>query len=100
MLVLSRQRGEVIKIGDDIEVIVCDILGSKVRLGVNAPKDVGVHRKEVFDAIQRENRAAARAPGQPEPPPPIPLRAVPVLGLVNSGEQQQAPPAAGGPAAV
>src|SRR5215204_1940091 len=59
MLVLSRQRDETIMIGDDIEVTVVDIRGDKVRLGINAPKQISVHRKEVYDAIRRENRAAA-----------------------------------------
>lgn len=61
MLVLSRQRDETIMIGDDIEVTVVDIRGDKVRLGTNAPRNVSVHRKEVYDAIRRENRAAAKA---------------------------------------
>ena len=60
MLVLARQRNETIKIGDDIEVTVVDIRGDKVRLGINAPREISVHRKEVYDAIRRENRAAAQ----------------------------------------
>ena len=60
MLVLSRQRDETIMIGDDIEVTVVDIRGDKVRLGITAPKEISVHRKEVYDAIRRENRAAAQ----------------------------------------
>lgn len=59
MLVLSRQRDESIVIGDNIEVTVVDLRADKVRLGVTAPRNVSVHRKEVYDAIQRENRAAA-----------------------------------------
>ncbi len=59
MLVLSRQRDETIMIGDNIEVTVVDIRGDKVRLGINAPPHVPVHRKEVYDAIKRENREAA-----------------------------------------
>ncbi len=54
MLVLSRQRDETIMIGDDIEITVVDIRGEKVRLGINAPAHVPVHRKEVYDAIRRE----------------------------------------------
>jgi carbon storage regulator len=46
-------------IGDDIEVTVVDIRGDKVRLGITAPREISVHRKEVYDAIRRENRAAA-----------------------------------------
>jgi carbon storage regulator len=60
MLVLSRQRDETIMIGDDIEITVVDIRGDKVRLGIQAPKEVTVHRKEVYEAIRRENRAAAQ----------------------------------------
>src|SRR5438105_14596263 len=60
MLVLSRQRDETIMIGDDVEVTVVDIRGDKVRLGITAPKQISVHRKEVYDAIRRENRAASR----------------------------------------
>ena len=59
MLVLSRQRDQKIMIGDDIEIIVVDIRRDKVRLGITAPKSVPVHRKEVYDAIQRENQAAS-----------------------------------------
>jgi len=59
MLVLSRQRDETVVIGDDVEVTVVDIRGDKVRLGITAPKHVTVHRKEVYDAIRRENRLAA-----------------------------------------
>lgn len=59
MLVLSRQRDETIMIGDDIEVTIVDIRGEKVRVGIRAPKEVSVHRKEVYDAIRREMRQAA-----------------------------------------
>lgn len=61
MLVLSRQRNETIKIGDDIEVTVVSVHDGKVRLGVNAPREIPVHRQEVYEAIRRENRAAAAA---------------------------------------
>ena len=60
MLVLSRQRDETIMIGDDIEITIVDIRGDKVRVGINAPKHISVHRKEVYDAIQQENRRAAK----------------------------------------
>ncbi len=59
MLVLSRQRDETIMIGDNIQITVVDIRGDKVRLGIVAPIEIPVHRKEVYDAIQRENREAA-----------------------------------------
>lgn len=59
MLVLSRQRDETIMIGDEVEITVVDIRGDKVRLGITAPRHIQVHRKEVYDAIKRENRQAA-----------------------------------------
>lgn len=55
MLVLSRQRDETIMIGDDTEITVVDIRGDKVRLGITAPRSVQVHRKEVYEAIRKEN---------------------------------------------
>ena len=60
MLVLSRQRDETIMIGDDVEITVVDIRGDKVRLGIAAPRHIQVHRKEVYDAIKRENAEASR----------------------------------------
>lgn len=64
MLVLSRQRDESIMIGDAIVVTIVDIRGDKVRLGINAPAEIPVHRQEVYEAIQRENlRASQLQPG-------------------------------------
>ena len=63
MLVLSRQRDETIMIGDAVEITIVDIRGDKVRLGINAPPQVAVHRKEVYDAIKAENRKAAETQG-------------------------------------
>lgn len=60
MLVLSRQRDETIMIGDEIEITVVDIRGDKVRLGITAPTRIAVHRKEVYEAIKRENEQAAQ----------------------------------------
>lgn len=60
MLVLSRQRDESIIIGDNIVVTIVDIRGDKVRLGIEAPTEIPVHRREVFEAIQRENLQASR----------------------------------------
>lgn len=67
MLVLSRQRDETIIIGDNVQITVVDIRGDKVRLGIVAPSEVPVHRKEVYDAIQRENRKAAGLSAQDLP---------------------------------
>ena len=58
MLVLSRKKNESIVINDDITIVVVEIRGDKVRLGVEAPKEVPVHRREVFDAIHRNEVAS------------------------------------------
>jgi carbon storage regulator len=60
MLVLSRQKDESIMIGDNVEITIVDVRGDKVRLGINAPKEIAVHRKEVYEAIQREKREAQK----------------------------------------
>lgn len=59
MLVLSRQRDESIIIGDNVVITVVDVRGDKVRLGIDAPVEIPVHRREVYEAIQRENKRAA-----------------------------------------
>jgi len=56
MLVLSRQKDESIMVGDNVEITIVDVRGDKVRLGINAPKNIAVHRREVYDAIQREKK--------------------------------------------
>ena len=66
MLVLSRQRDESIMIGDDVEIIIVDVRGDKVRLGITAPKSVPVHRREIYDAIQREKTEKKESEKQPE----------------------------------
>lgn len=53
MLVLSRKRDEKLMIGDDVVVTIIEIRGDKVRLGIEAPREIPVHRREVYDAIQR-----------------------------------------------
>jgi carbon storage regulator len=72
MLVLSRQRDESIIVGDNVQITVVDIRGDKVRLGIQAPPHIPVHRKEVFDAIQRENRKAAELSSADLPKPAAP----------------------------
>ena len=57
MLVLSRKKNESIVINNDITIVVVEIRGDKVRLGVEAPKEVPVHRREVYDAIRRNEQA-------------------------------------------
>ncbi|MFZ1007676.1 MAG: carbon storage regulator CsrA [Candidatus Sulfotelmatobacter sp.] len=60
MLVLSRMRDESIMVGDDVEIVVVDIRGDKVRLGITAPSQTSVHRKEVYLSIKRENTAGGK----------------------------------------
>jgi carbon storage regulator len=68
MLVLSRQRDESVVINDDIEVRVVDVRGDKVRLGFVAPRTVSIHRKEIYEAIRRENALASQLrPGDVPP---------------------------------
>ena len=62
MLVLSRKKNESIVINNDITIVVVDIRSDKVRLGVDAPKEVPVHRQEVFNAIQRNEDAVTEKP--------------------------------------
>jgi carbon storage regulator len=62
MLVLSRQIDESIMIGDDVEIVIVDVRGDKVRLGITAPKNIPVHRREIYDAIQREKAEPKKAP--------------------------------------
>jgi len=59
VLVLSRQKDESIIIGDDVEITIVDVRGDKVRLGINAPRSISVHRKEIYEAIQREKAQKA-----------------------------------------
>ncbi len=84
MLVLSRQRDETIIIGDNIEVTVVDIRGDKVRLGITAPKDISVHRKEVYEAIRRENRQAAQPASEGQPSEPAPANPAPAANTDKS----------------
>lgn len=61
MLVLTRKRNQSIMIGDNIELVIVDIKGDQVKIGVKAPRNIAVHRKEVFEEIQLENKKAANA---------------------------------------
>ncbi len=60
MLVLSREKDESIIVGDDVKIIIVDVRGDKVRLGITAPKSISVHRKEVYAAIQQEKKEKAK----------------------------------------
>jgi carbon storage regulator len=55
MLILTRRVGETLMIGDDVTVTVLGVKGNQVRIGVNAPKDVAVHREEIYERIRKEN---------------------------------------------
>ena len=59
MLVLTRKLGQSIVIGDEIEVVVLEVRGEQVRLGIKAPKTVTVHRKEIYDQIRDENKSSS-----------------------------------------
>lgn len=59
MLVLTRKVNQSIIIGDDVEIVVLEVRGEQVRIGIRAPKTVGVHRKEIYDQIKEENIAAS-----------------------------------------
>ncbi len=59
MLVLTRKVNQSIIIGDDVEIVVLEVRGEQVRIGIKAPKTVGVHRKEIYEQIKDENVAAS-----------------------------------------
>ena len=63
MLVLKRKTGEAIQIGDDIELTILAIEGDQVKLGINAPRQIDIHRKEIYLAIQAENAEASQSTG-------------------------------------
>ena len=79
MLVLSRKVDQTIVIQHNITIKILEITGDRVKLGINAPREISVHRKEVYDAIRRENRAAAQV--KPED----------VTGIGKPGAPAQAP---------
>ena len=62
MLILTRRVGETVVIGDDVTVTVLGVKGNQVRLGVNAPREVAVHREEIFERIRREQTEDESAP--------------------------------------
>ena len=63
MLILTRRVGETLMVGDDVTVTVLGVKGNQVRIGVNAPKDVAVHRVEIYERIRKENEAGKPSGG-------------------------------------
>ncbi|MCK7593292.1 carbon storage regulator CsrA [Pseudomarimonas salicorniae] len=66
MLILTRRVGETLMIGDQVTVTVLGVKGNQVRIGINAPKDVSVHREEIYQRIRRDDEGAAAESGKPE----------------------------------
>lgn len=64
MLILTRRVGETLMIGDEVSITVLGVKGNQVRIGVNAPKDVAVHREEIYDRIQKEQGVEDDIPDQ------------------------------------
>jgi carbon storage regulator len=62
MLILTRRVGETLMVGDDVTVTVLGVKGNQVRIGVNAPKDIAVHREEIYERIKKEQAAAGEHP--------------------------------------
>ena len=69
MLIITRRAGERIMVGDDVVVEVMEIVGNSVRIGISAPRSVGVYREEIYTAVRDENRAAANAESVALPKP-------------------------------
>lgn len=84
MLVLSRKPGEALRIGDDVEITVVEVKGDMVRIGIDAPRNVQVWRKELWEAIVAENIKAAGEAASTEPTVQLPVIPAPkkVAGLL------------------
>jgi carbon storage regulator len=70
MLILTRRIGETVIIGNDVDVTVLGVKGNQVRLGVKAPREVTVHREEIYERICRQNGTAGNGIDDDPPPPP------------------------------
>ena len=85
MLVLSRKLNQAIMVGDNIRIVVVSVDRDQVKLGIDAPREIPVHRSEVFDEIQRTNREAA---GIAEPPPSVDAAAATVAPAILSARKR------------
>jgi carbon storage regulator len=83
MLILTRRVGETLKVGNDVDVTVLGVKGNQIRIGIKAPKNVAVHREEIFERIQREAELAQRSGASAGTPPKVEGEAEEVT--VNSG---------------
>ncbi len=71
MLILTRRVGETVMIGDEVTITVLGVKGNQVRIGINAPKHIAVHREEIYERIKREQHGGAEAPpAEPNFAPP------------------------------
>jgi carbon storage regulator len=66
MLILTRRVGETVMIGDDVTITVLGVKGNQVRVGINAPKHVAVHREEIYERIKREQQGGGSGGGSPD----------------------------------
>ena len=69
MLILTRRVGETVMIGDDVTITVLGVKGNQVRVGINAPKNVAVHREEIYERIKREQQSDAERSDSADTPP-------------------------------
>ena len=69
MLILTRRVGETVMIGDDVTITVLGVKGNQVRVGINAPKNVAVHREEIYERIKREQQSDPSGPDSADTPP-------------------------------
>ena len=74
MLILTRRVGETVMIGDEVTITVLGVKGNQVRVGINAPKHVAVHREEIYERIKREQQGGAPEGGTPDEPDKTPAK--------------------------
>jgi carbon storage regulator len=94
MLLLTRKLGENIRIGDDVKITIVEVKGNHVKLGIDAPPSVKVHREEIYERIQQENRRAQALRAGADAPP-VPNGG---SGAARPGSAPATPPPSGSPA--